>query len=71
MKAVTDGSRTAHRLLKKVALSPAQPWRAKTRLVPGKAAAPELTFVLRFTPHISRLLGVNRERSWGPFSAAC
>ena len=29
--------------------SPAQPWRAETRLVPGKAAAPRLTLVSRFT----------------------
>ena len=28
-------------MLKKAAFSPAQPWRAKTRLVPGKAAANE------------------------------
>jgi len=29
------------RLLKKATFSPSQPWRAKTRLVPGKAAASE------------------------------
>ena len=29
--------------------SPAQPWRAETRLVPSKAAAPRLTLVSRFT----------------------
>ena len=28
---------------------PAQPWRAETRLVPSKAAAPQLTLVSRFT----------------------
>ena len=29
--------------------SPAQPWRAETRLVPSKAATPKLTLVSRFT----------------------
>ena len=36
----TCGTTSEHsrRLLKKAAFSPAQPWRAKTRLAPGKAA---------------------------------
>ncbi len=37
-------------MLKKAIFSPAQPWRAKTRLVPSKAAASEearRTFVVR------------------------
>jgi hypothetical protein len=36
-------------MLKKAAFSPAQPWRAKTRLVPGKAAASEEA--RRYVPH--------------------
>jgi len=36
--------------------SPAQPWRAGTRLVPIKAANHRLTLVSRFTPHVSRFL---------------
>jgi hypothetical protein len=34
---------------KRPAFSPAQPWRAETRLVPGKAAASEET--RRYVPH--------------------
>ena len=33
-----DCSRFPHRMLKRATFSPSQPWRAKTRLVPGKAA---------------------------------
>ena len=51
--------------------SPSQPWRAKMRLIPNKAAAPRLTLVSRFTPHVSRFLGTMRERSCRAFSAAC
>jgi len=36
-------------MLKKATFSPAQPWRAKTRLVPGKAAASEEA--KRYKPH--------------------
>ena len=36
--------------------SPAQPWRAETRLVPIKAANSRLPLVSRFTPHVSRFL---------------
>jgi len=59
------------------ATSPACPESAKTasrprtRLVPSKAAAPRLTLVSHFTPHVSRFLGAKRERRWQPFSASC
>ena len=33
--------KSSHGMLKKATFSPAQPWRAKTRLVPSKAAASE------------------------------
>jgi len=41
---------------KRPGFSPAQPWRAETRLLPNKAAALQLTLVSRFTPHVSRFL---------------
>ena len=44
---------------------PRQPLRPGTRLVPSKAAALRLTLVSRFTPYVSRLLGVQRERRMG------
>ena len=47
----------SRRLLKKAKLLTRQPRRAKTRLVPNKAAASPLTLVSRFTAHVSRLLG--------------
>ena len=47
--------------------SPAQPRRAKSRRSAGKAAAPGLTLVLRFTPHVSRSLGATRARCWWTF----
>ena len=48
------------RLLHPPALSlPRQPLRPGTRRSAGKAAAPWLTLVSRFTPHVSRLLGAN------------
>ena len=60
------------RLLHPPALSlPRQPLRPGTRLGPGKAAAPRLTIVSRFTPYVSRLLEAKRERSWRTFSASC
>jgi len=36
-------------MLKKQDFSPAQPWRAETRLVPSKPTTPQLTLVSRFT----------------------
>ena len=65
----TSGTRgnPSRRMLKRPDFSPAQPWRAETRLVPSKAAAPRLTLVLRFTPHVSRFLGAKRERCWRTF----
>ena len=47
------------------------PRRAKTHRSAGKAAAPWLTLVSRFTPHVSRLLRAKRERRWRTFSASC
>ena len=47
--------------------SPSLPWRAETRLVPRKAAAPRLTLVSCFTPHVSRFCGAMRERRWWAF----
>ncbi len=64
------------RMLKKAAFSPAQPWRVLhppsmnlprqplhpgTRLVPSKAAAPQLTLVSRFTFHASRFTAAGSE----------
>jgi len=64
-------------MLKKQDFSPArpecakQPLRPRTRLVPSKPAAPQLTLVSRFTPHVSRFLGARREHRWRTFSASC
>ena len=44
----------SRRMLKKATFSPSQPWRAKTRLIPGKVAAPRLILVSRLTFHGSR-----------------
>src|SRR5882672_4049462 len=41
----------SRRMLKRPDFSPAQPWRAETRLVPGKAATPRLPLVSRLTFH--------------------
>ncbi len=37
----------------------------------GQGRSFGLTHVLRFTPHVSRLLGAKRERRWRTFSTAC
>jgi len=55
---------------KRLDFSPAQPWRAETRLV-QKAAVLLVTIVSRFAPHLSRFLRAKRERSWRTFSASC
>ena len=50
---------------------PRQTLRPRTRLIPCKAATPQLTIVSRFTPHVSRFLGAMREQSRSSFSASC
>jgi len=71
--AYTSGTKGEHPAgcSKRPDLSPAQPWRAETRLIPCNGAAPRLTVVSRFTPHVSRFQGARRERHWRTFSASC
>jgi len=45
----TDSLGILRRLFRKARLLTLPPWRAETRLVPSKAAAPRLTLVSRFT----------------------
>src|SRR5438552_4006941 len=48
---------------------PRQTLRPRTRLIPCKAATPQLTIDLHFTPRVSRFLGAVREQRRQPFSA--